>query len=277
MLANNIRGPLLLSAICLISTLSYPREADQLECEVCITYGEFGPLRTATSVQGDSLSITARIKGFRDHGDSGADLAIQATLLDAAGKKVVSLKEDVQAIPHFGGDELPIHAKLSLPPKMAKGKFTLVFSVTDKQSKMQAEDQIEVVIDSELDGIHERNLVLSYDRDGKVPILSNQSVGQRIYLKCELVGIHPEAGEIEIDIRGELIDLQDNTTVAALNTLSIQKTRVDSKTPFVADVTLDEIFANRNGRYCFRMSFDDRINKKTREVLIPLTVRQMPR
>lgn len=276
MLAKSICGPLLFSAICLVSSLCNSEGVDSLECEVCLTYGECGPLRTATSVQGDSLSITAQIKGFRDNGDSGADLAVEVALLEANGKKVVSLKQDVQAIPHFGGDEIPVHAKLSLPLRMDKGRYTITCRVTDKQSKMQAEDQIEVAVDSELDGFHERNLVLSYDREGKVPIHSNQSVGQRIYLKCELVG-RPVAGEIDIDVKGELIDLQNNTTVAALDTMSIQKTGLNSKLPLVANITLDEIFANRSGRFCFKMSFDDRINKKTREVLIPLTIRHMPR
>lgn len=200
-----------------------------------------------------------------------AHLILNCALIDKEKRILLKLPEkELDITPHFGGDQIPMSLKLDVPELLPAGIYEIVTKIVDKRSGKRTSSNLELKVDDPLGGIHERKLSVSYDRDGRVPIYSTQSIGQPLFFKCEFVGVKLVNEEIDLEARIELIDSKSQVTCVQLKPVVI-KQEIEGELPPIF-LTLDELFANRSGKFEWKMTVIDHKHKIVREVIVPLSV-----
>lgn len=258
-------------ACALITLVSTVQDEAPLTCDCRLSYGEGGPTRSASAVAGDVVCVSLSIKGLKLDEVETANLAIGAQLQDDKKRIVLDLPEsELVLTPHFGGDQLPVSLKLDLPPTLPSGSYQINVAVTDLRTEKKCKCRLPIVVDSLQAGIHERNLKLSYDPRRYIPVFATQSVGQPIYISCELVGVRPVEGEFHIEVSAELIDKRDGLTRTKVKPMSF-KQNYDGELATI-NMKMDELFANRPGKFIWKLKILDKIRGVTREIDIPLRV-----
>lgn len=234
-------------------------------------YGRLGPERKSlTCYPLEEVEFRYVIKGVRVDAAGKIDGELTMQITDPNGKELLNRKSPLAAILALGGDSLPGHASLVLPPELPAGKYTMSVSFRDNLAGESAQFQREIVLKPTEFAIASPRFY--YDADGKVPAPAAGLVSETLHVKLRVIGFDRSQGKIDTDMEMEVLDSAGKSVMPNPIRAQLQNDKPDvvQKAPYLT--FSGELSLNRAGDFTLRVKVNDRVGKKSAQFETPLRV-----
>jgi hypothetical protein len=235
-------------------------------------HGPVGPERKELTIYPfDELFFRYKVVGAKIE-DGKVDLSETIRLLDPKGKEVLERNLEVKGLLPLGGESLPAMTNINVGANLSPGEYTLQIVLKDNLAgKTTTVEKKLTAKPTEFTLVAPR---FSYDARGVSPAPCGGFVGQQLYFRVRAIGLDTTRKEIDSVMHIQVLDKDGKEMLPKPIAVELKEDDPD-KAKKAKVVTLNGNLAlNRAGTFTLRISFTDRLQKKTATFEAPLVVRE---
>jgi hypothetical protein len=233
------------------------------------TYGVLGAARGNDKyLPGDMMFLAFDINGITVNKLGRIKYSLGMQLKDSTGKKIFGqVPQAIEASNSLGGSSLYGFSYAEIGGDQAAGKYTMTVTVTDENSKKTAEIVQPFEILKKDFGIGRMDLF--YDERGSVSAPRTFVVGQSAWVHFITMGFdRDKAGDPNVEVRIRILDEAGKPTLPQPYTGDVSKAGPNR----FAVPWYQKIEFNRSGKFKIELEAEDKVAKKTANVVQSITV-----
>jgi hypothetical protein len=233
------------------------------------TYGVLGAARGNDKyLPGDMMFLAFDINGITMNKFGGIKYSLGMQLKDSTGKKIFGqVPQAIEASNSLGGSSLYGFSYAEIGGNQPPGKYTMTVTVTDENSKKTAEIVQPFEILKKDFGIGRMDLF--YDQRGSLWAPRTFVVGQSAWVHFITMGFdRDKEGNPNVAVRIRIFDESGKPTLPQPYTGDVRKT---DRNDFALN-WYQKIEFNRAGKFKIELEAEDKVAKKTANVVQSITV-----
>jgi hypothetical protein len=235
-------------------------------------HGPIGPERKdLTFYPFDELFFRYKVVGAKIE-DGKVDLSETVRLLDPKGKEVLKKNLDLKGLLPLGGTTMPAMTNINVGSTLPAGEYTLQIAVKDNLGGKT------VTVEKKLTAKPAEFTLLaprfSYDARGVSPAPCGGLVGQQLFFRVRAIGLDTTRKEIDSVMHIQVLDKAGKEMLPKPIAVELKNDDPDTVKKAKVINLNGSVALNRAGTFTLRISFTDRLQKKTATFEAPLVVRE---
>ena len=255
----------------LVACLAAPAFGKVEISDVKPMHGPLGPERRSFTVApGEELFVTYTVSGVGTDAKGNINVERTLFLLTPEGETAAEETAPTQGVIPLGGAAVAAFDRISFGLDTKPGDHKLKITINDKVRRESVSFTRVVTVTPA--GLNPVRLRFAYDEKGEIAAPAGGLAGQKLYLRVLLVGFDKSQEKIQVTMTAKLLDDQGKETMPVPFQADLNITDAD-KVAGIVDVTFNANFAlNRPGQFMLRLTFVDRISKKSTNLELPVKV-----